>query len=70
VYSTCTVSRRENEDPVAGILGQPGVTLRAEDLGRDHPELASRHDRRFVQTRPDRDRTDGFFIARLRREDA
>jgi 16S rRNA (cytosine967-C5)-methyltransferase len=70
VYSTCTVSRRENEDRVAGILDQPGATLFADDLGRDHPELASGHDRRFVQTRPDRDRTDGFFIARLRREEA
>src|SRR5918996_741397 len=66
VYSTCTVSRRENEDPGAGGLGQPGAAPLAGDLGRGHPPLPSRHDRRFVQTRPDRDRTDGFFIARLR----
>jgi len=44
VYSTCTISARENEKQVD-----------AED--------------RF-QLRPDRDRTTGFFIGRLRRDDA
>jgi 16S rRNA (cytosine967-C5)-methyltransferase len=43
VYSTCTISRRENE----GIVGG-GECL---------------------QLRPDRDRTTGFFICRLRRDD-
>ncbi|MDX6686846.1 MAG: rRNA methyltransferase RsmB/F [Baekduia sp.] len=31
----------------------------------DHPRVG-----RFLQTLPHRDRTDGFFIARLRRKDA
>jgi 16S rRNA (cytosine967-C5)-methyltransferase len=44
VYSTCTISRRENEDIVGG----------GEQL----------------QLRPDRDRTTGFFICRLKRDDA
>jgi 16S rRNA (cytosine967-C5)-methyltransferase len=43
VYSTCTISRRENEDQVSGGLQ--------------------------IQLRPDRDRTTGFFICRLRRDD-
>ncbi len=43
VYSTCTISRRENE----GIVGG-GECL---------------------QLRPDRDRTTGFFICRLKRDD-
>jgi 16S rRNA (cytosine967-C5)-methyltransferase len=43
VYSTCTISRRENEDRVDG--GEQW------------------------QLRPDRDRTTGFFISRLRRDD-
>ena len=43
VYSTCTISRRENEDQVSG--GDQ------------------------FQLRPDRDRTTGFFISRLRRDD-
>lgn len=44
VYSTCTISRRENEDQVSDGLQ--------------------------IQLRPDRDRTTGFFICRLRRDDA
>ena len=65
VYATCTISRAENEDVVEAVLDEvPG--LRADELGGDHPTLASTHDARFLQTRPDRDGTDGFFIARLR----
>jgi 16S rRNA (cytosine967-C5)-methyltransferase len=65
VYSTCTISRREGEDRVQELL----ATGRAQavDLGRASPELASGHDSRFLQVRPDRDNTDGFFIARLER---
>ncbi|HEX7245455.1 MAG TPA: 16S rRNA (cytosine(967)-C(5))-methyltransferase RsmB [Solirubrobacterales bacterium] len=44
VYSTCTISRRENEEQVGEGLQ--------------------------IQLRPDRDRTTGFFICRLRRDDA
>jgi 16S rRNA (cytosine967-C5)-methyltransferase len=61
VYSTCTISRRENEERAA-VLGGAGLAL--DDLGADHPGLGSSHDPRALQTRPDRDRTDGFFIAR------
>jgi 16S rRNA (cytosine967-C5)-methyltransferase len=73
VYSTCTVSRRENEDRIAALLAEaaagelPGLAV--EDLGRRAPSLASRHDSRCLQIRPDRDRTTGFFICRLRRDD-
>jgi 16S rRNA (cytosine967-C5)-methyltransferase len=66
VYSTCTISARENESVItAALAGDP--SLLADDLGAEHPELASGRDHRFLQLRPDRDRTDGFFIARLRR---
>jgi 16S rRNA (cytosine967-C5)-methyltransferase len=68
VYSTCTISGRENEEVVAGVLERQGSGLIADELGAEYPDCASPHDRRFIQTRPDRDRTDGFFIARLRRE--
>ncbi len=50
VYSTCTISRRENEDVVAG-LGDTGLTSALEPV---------------LRTRPDRDGTDGFFVARMR----
>ncbi len=66
VYSTCTISRRENENVVTRVL-EADHRLEAYDLGTDHPRLASPHDGRFLQTRPDRDRTAGFFMARLRR---
>ena len=70
VYSTCTISRHENEDRVAALLSgeESGAGLRAENLGGRFPALASPHDPRFLQTRPDRDRTSGFFIAALERE--
>ena len=70
VYSTCTVSARENEEVVRSVLEGDGerLGLRADPLGVEFGALASARDPRFLQTRPDRDGTDGFFIARLRRE--
>jgi 16S rRNA (cytosine967-C5)-methyltransferase len=74
VYSTCTISRRENEEQIAALLasaGREGIpSLVVEDLGALSPSLASPHDSRCLQVRPDRDRTTGFFISRLRRDDA
>jgi 16S rRNA (cytosine967-C5)-methyltransferase len=73
VYSTCTISRRENEDQVAGLLKAaesgdvPAFTV--DDLGALAPGLASPADRHCLQVRPDRDGTTGFFICRLRRDD-
>ena len=70
VYSTCTISARENEEVVAPFLDEDGerLGLRADPLGERYPELASARDPRFLQVRPDRDGTDGFFIARLTRD--
>ena len=73
VYATCTISRRENEDRVAALLEVSskgdGPRLSIDDLGALAPGLASPHDPRCLQIRPDRDRTTGFFISRLRRDD-
>ncbi|MBK5220691.1 MAG: methyltransferase domain-containing protein, partial [Thermoleophilia bacterium] len=73
VYSTCTISRAENEDRVAALLAAAGSEdvpgLELEDLGARAPGLASPHDPRCLQLRPDRDGTTGFFIARLKRND-
>ena len=66
VYSTCTISPRENEHAVAGALERhPDLTC--DDLSRDwplwqHPSVPSQ-----LLTLPHRDGTDGFFIARLRK---
>jgi 16S rRNA (cytosine967-C5)-methyltransferase len=74
VYSTCTISRRENEERIASLLGAAGAgevpPLRLDDLGAQAPALASAAESRCLQLRPDRDRTTGFFVARLVRDDA
>lgn len=52
VYSVCTISRAESEKVVEAFLSEHG------DFALDE----------HVQLLPHRDRTDGFFIARLRRD--
>jgi 16S rRNA (cytosine967-C5)-methyltransferase len=73
VYSTCTISRREGEERVAALLAQAAAgeapAFSVDDLGALAPGLASPHDPRCLQIRSDRDRTTGFFIGRLRRDD-
>jgi 16S rRNA (cytosine967-C5)-methyltransferase len=73
VYSTCTISRREGEEQVSA-LERAGADGRApsfavEDLGARARGLASAHDPRCLQLRPDRDRTTGFFVCRLRKDE-
>jgi 16S rRNA (cytosine967-C5)-methyltransferase len=69
VYSTCTISPTENELRIADFLDvNPDFAL--DDLGVELPAL--RHPSpgvasNTVLTLPHRDRTAGFFIARLRR---
>lgn len=71
VYSTCTISRRENEDRIAALLrateAGDAPPLELDDLGALAPDLASPAESRTLQLRPDRDHTTGFFIARLSR---
>jgi 16S rRNA (cytosine967-C5)-methyltransferase len=63
VYSTCTVSPTENERQISTFLeSNPDFAL--EDLGAELPALRRG---RCVLTLPHRDRTAGFFLARLRR---
>ncbi|HEX5593290.1 MAG TPA: 16S rRNA (cytosine(967)-C(5))-methyltransferase RsmB [Solirubrobacterales bacterium] len=75
VYSTCTISRRENEERIAALLAAAGSEggvppLELDDLGSLAPELVAPAEPRCLQLRPDRDRTTGFFIARLIRTDS
>jgi 16S rRNA (cytosine967-C5)-methyltransferase len=73
VYATCTISRHENEDRVAALLEASAAgqapPLAVDDLGALAHGLVSSHDPRCLQLRPDRDRTTGFFICRMRRDD-
>jgi 16S rRNA (cytosine967-C5)-methyltransferase len=60
VYAVCTLNADENE-AVVDALG-----LEVEPLGEEWPQYAHPHRPEFLLTRPDRDNTSGFFIARLR----
>lgn len=66
VYSTCTISPRENEERMLAFLDSH-PDYGADDLGDELPAYADPRDPRFVQLLPHRHGTDGFFIARLRR---
>lgn len=60
VYSVCTINAEENEAIVDALA------LEAEPLGDEWPQYAHPKRPEFLLTRPDRDRTSGFFVARLR----
>ncbi|HYH91421.1 MAG TPA: 16S rRNA (cytosine(967)-C(5))-methyltransferase RsmB [Solirubrobacteraceae bacterium] len=69
VYSTCTISPRENERVISAFLADDPA-FEADDLRHaapvwQHPTVPS-----HLQTLPHRDGTEGFFIARLRRREA
>jgi 16S rRNA (cytosine967-C5)-methyltransferase len=60
VYSVCTLNADENE----AIVDATGLTV--DPLTDEWPQYAHPTRPEFLLTRPDRDRTSGFFIARLR----
>lgn len=69
VYSTCTISPAENEAVVDAFL-DGREDFGADDLGSSDWSLWQHGSRpMYLQTLPHRDRTDGFFIARLRRSE-
>jgi 16S rRNA (cytosine967-C5)-methyltransferase len=69
VYSTCTISAIENEQQISAFL-ESHRDFALDDLGAELCDQAGIGVRRggCVQTLPHRDRTAGFFIARLRRD--
>ena len=69
VYSTCTISPVENERLILDFLSQRKDFV-ADDLGSDAPLWNHADVPGFLQTLPHRDGTEGFFMARLRREAA
>jgi 16S rRNA (cytosine967-C5)-methyltransferase len=67
VYSTCTISAAENEQLLEQFLSDnSGFVL--DDLAREWTSHPHPRAPRFLLTLPDRDRTAGFFIARVRRK--
>jgi 16S rRNA (cytosine967-C5)-methyltransferase len=64
VYSTCTISPAENERVIEGFLREnPDFAL--DDFAAELPVYAHPRAQRCLLTLPHRDRTAGFFIARL-----
>ncbi len=67
VYSTCTLAREENERVVEAFLAQH-KEFELEDAARYLPAAAKHMVRGgYFQALPQRDNTDGFFAARLRK---
>jgi 16S rRNA (cytosine967-C5)-methyltransferase len=60
VYAVCTLNSDENE----AVIDAAG--LEVEPLGVEWPQYAHPKRAEFLLTRPDRDNTSGFFIARVR----
>jgi 16S rRNA (cytosine967-C5)-methyltransferase len=60
LYSVCTISSEENE----AVVDATG--LEVESLQDEWPQFAHPRRPEFLLTLPHRDRTSGFFIARLR----
>jgi 16S rRNA (cytosine967-C5)-methyltransferase len=70
VYSTCTISPTENEHVIANFLDSH-ADFRLDDLVSERPASTPGESERglagTLMTLPHRDRTAGFFIARLRK---
>jgi 16S rRNA (cytosine967-C5)-methyltransferase len=66
VYSVCTISPSESEQLIDGFLAT-NAGFEADDLTVEYPQWCHPRVPRHLQLLPGRDRTDGFFIARLRR---
>jgi 16S rRNA (cytosine967-C5)-methyltransferase len=67
LYATCSLTREENEDLVEAFLAQD-KEFELDDAARYLPEPATHMVRdRFFLALPQRDNTDGFFAARMRK---
>jgi 16S rRNA (cytosine967-C5)-methyltransferase len=64
VYSVCTINRAESEDVVDAVVAEGRARIDPV-LGDEWPRYRHRRRPEFVQTLPHRDRTTGFFVARL-----
>jgi 16S rRNA (cytosine967-C5)-methyltransferase len=66
VYSTCTISPRENEQQIELFLNE-NSDFELDDLTRDQTIHTHPRAGKLMLTMPHRERTAGFFLARMRR---
>ncbi len=69
IYSTCTISKEENEDMVEWITKNTPLTLQSLDAFLPNELLSDTTKKGYLQLLPGIHACDGFFIARLKRED-
>jgi 16S rRNA (cytosine967-C5)-methyltransferase len=66
VYSTCTLSKRENEQVIQRFL-ESHAEFSPCDFETENAELNRRINNGMLTILPHIDNTDGFFIAKLKR---
>ena len=69
IYSTCTISREENEDMVNWIINNTPLKLESMDAYLPDALVSETTKKGYLQLLPGIHECDGFFIARLKRED-
>jgi len=67
VYSTCTINKQENEDVVNEFLSQ-NKDFELMDFSTLLPQRFRKDTTEYLTLYPDTDKTDGFFIAKIRRK--
>lgn len=69
IYSTCTISKAENEDMVKWLTENTPLKLSCIDTYLPKELICETTKKGYLQLLPGIHRCDGFFIARLKRED-
>ena len=69
IYSTCTISKEENEDMVKWLLDSTPLKLESIDPYLPKELISDTTKKGYLQLLPGIHKCDGFFIARLKRED-
>lgn len=67
VYASCTISKKENEEQVAAFLARHSA-YRLESLAPFLPAPVESAEEGMLQLLPHKHRTEGFFVARLKKE--